>query len=74
MMGRKQEVVLVQAQEVVEIKGKMWRKLSQDSGVDDDVEGGECQELAEVYREQKIAVGAQIGNSNKPTIAVVLVF
>ena len=60
MMGRKQEVV--QARE--EMEEKMGRKLSQDSGVDDDIDGGECQddidggecqEIADLFQEQKIA-------------------
>ena len=40
---------------------KMGRKVSQDSGVSDDIDGGECQEIADLFgndidgTEQKIA-------------------
>ena len=39
-----------------EMEAKMGRKLSHDSGVDDDIDGGECQEIADLFTEQKIAV------------------
>ena len=46
----------LQTQEEGELEERIGRKVSQDSGVGDDIDGGECQEIADLFTEQKIAV------------------
>ena len=63
MMGKKQELeawpqfqkMPLQTQEEGEPEERIGRKVSQDTGVGDDIDGGECQEIADLFQEQKIA-------------------